>query len=370
MAIKVSDKLEEMLKFFRQAPIKNEDSLTNINVQLEDMKSSLKYVPTEPTFDSLPTEIKTDILSYLCDSGTFVSASVSQEWNKILERNLKLVDHVILGKHCSNSHECEDTKCFMPEEFLKAAVTHKLDVPLTYCHPLPKDIDKQLIVEGLACASNLRIRDDCDCNDEGFECDEQFEHLIEELEKNGKNMDSLELIDMELGDLDQSKLLNFLLNKVKKLTLDDCENGEMFDNKLFLKSLLRISTDSQLTCLTLRNFEYPSYQKYPKLCTLGVADAMCKVPSINLAFLPPNRKKKTVKRVIKNIQNQNVRIKNFELGEDIDWRDVISPEELKNTLEKMDKLVLIGTFTVAQVEAAKSLLGIEASLNKISKCSV
>ena len=63
-------------------------------------------------------------------------------------------------------------------------------------------------------------------------------------------------------------------------------------------------------------------------------------------------------------------MKNFELEEDIDWRGVLSPGKLKKTLEKMDTLKLVGNFTAAQVEAAKSLPGIEANFNKIFKCSI
>ena len=66
---KVIDKLEEMLKFFRDAEIKNDNSLININEQLDDVISLLKYIPSEPSFDSLPREIKTDILNHLCDAG-------------------------------------------------------------------------------------------------------------------------------------------------------------------------------------------------------------------------------------------------------------------------------------------------------------
>ena len=70
---KVIDKLEEMLKFFRDAEIKNDNSLININEQLDDVISLLKYVPSEPSFDSLPRKIKTDILNHLCDAGAFIA---------------------------------------------------------------------------------------------------------------------------------------------------------------------------------------------------------------------------------------------------------------------------------------------------------
>merc|ERR550519_2049561 len=76
----VIKKLSEVLYFLGHVQIKNEESLMNIKIPLEDLLSSLKYLPTEPSFDTLPTEIKTQILSYLCKAGSFVTATVCHEW--------------------------------------------------------------------------------------------------------------------------------------------------------------------------------------------------------------------------------------------------------------------------------------------------
>ena len=378
---KVIDKLEEMLKFFRDAEIKNDNSLININEQLDDVISLLKYVPSEPSFDSLPREIKTDILNHLCDAGAFIAVSVSQEWMQILERNLKQVDKISLGRHCSNGHksplirnkvmECEDMNCFMPEEFLRAEMTHNLDIPLFICHPLG-DIDTELFVEGLSGFSNLSIEDDCCCPND-FEPSisfHQLQALFEEFEGKGKIMDTLQLIGINLTGLNPIKLVNYLLNKVKNLTLFDCGLDSMFkDNELFIEFLLQITTESQLSSLTIRCVEYPDSEEYPNL-SRDFADALCKVPSVVLSVLPIDIEKKIAKRLFRNIRTQNIRMKNFELEEDIDWRGVLSPGKLKKTLEKMDTLKLVGNFTAAQVEAAKSLPGIEANFNKIFKCSI
>ena len=90
----VIKKLEEALNTLRQIEIKNEDSFDIVNEPLDDFLSKLKYLPTNPSFDILPTEIKTDIFSYLCDSGAFVAASVCYEWKEIIETRLKKVDGV------------------------------------------------------------------------------------------------------------------------------------------------------------------------------------------------------------------------------------------------------------------------------------
>ena len=67
-------------------------------------------------------EIKTDILSNLCDSGAFVAASVCQEWGAILKERLTKMDQVSIGKCCSNEYTCEDSACFMPEEIIKIII--------------------------------------------------------------------------------------------------------------------------------------------------------------------------------------------------------------------------------------------------------
>jgi len=150
----VIKKLEEALGFLKIAKIKNKESFANVKKPLEDFLSSLKYLPYEPPFEILPPEIKTGILGYLCDKEAFVAASVCQDWKDILfKTKLKNFKVVIIGKHCS---KCEDNKCFMPEEILKASITLKVDIPLYICHPIP-DVDTQVISEALTSVSKLII---------------------------------------------------------------------------------------------------------------------------------------------------------------------------------------------------------------------
>ena len=146
----------------------------NVKKPLEYFLSSLKYLPYEPSFEILPTEIKTDILSYLCDKGAFVAASVCQEWKAILLKSkLKTLESVTVGKHCSR---CEEDKCFMPEEILKASITLKLDIELSICHPIA-DVDTQVITEALTSVSKFFIVGECICVGEEPE-DYEYEPIL------------------------------------------------------------------------------------------------------------------------------------------------------------------------------------------------
>ena len=139
---RVVKKLELALEILRSIEVKNEESLAVISEPLDFILSNLKCLSVGPSFDTLPTEIKTDIFSYLCDSGAFIAASVSQEWRGMMKK----VEGVTIGKHCSNEYECEDNECFMPEEILKASIILESDVPLTVCYPL-YEVDSNLVIE-------------------------------------------------------------------------------------------------------------------------------------------------------------------------------------------------------------------------------
>ena len=89
---RVIQKLKEVLNFLESTQIKNEESLENLNKPLDDLLNSVKYLPTEPSFDIVPAEIKTDIFSFLCNTGVFVAASVCTQWKDILNKRLKDMD--------------------------------------------------------------------------------------------------------------------------------------------------------------------------------------------------------------------------------------------------------------------------------------
>ena len=109
-------KLSFVLSFLRGVKIKNDEMFVKITKPLEDILASLKYLPVNSPFDFLPTEIKKYILDYLCDSGVIIAGNVSSEWKDILNGRLISMRRVKIGKHCSNVFQCEEGKCFMPEE--------------------------------------------------------------------------------------------------------------------------------------------------------------------------------------------------------------------------------------------------------------
>ena len=162
--VKVVKKLEEVLSILKHVEIKTTESLIFIKKPLDDLLSSLKYLPTDPPISSLPTEIKSDILGYLCDSGTLIASSVCHEWKQILDPQVNNMTEVKMGKHCSNEYECEEVKCRSPEGILSALGTLKLDnIKLSICHPLTQ-VDTHLVTEGLTNVSSVTIIRDCkDC---------------------------------------------------------------------------------------------------------------------------------------------------------------------------------------------------------------
>jgi len=142
---KVIVKLEEVLSFLKSVQIKNEEALDNIKKPLQELQSSLKYLPIDQSFDILPVELKTGILNYLCDTQAFTVASVCQEWKKILATKFE-GRKVIIGKHC-NTH-FRDNECCKPEEMLKASKVLSLDVDLSLCHPVT-EIEPKVITDAL-----------------------------------------------------------------------------------------------------------------------------------------------------------------------------------------------------------------------------
>ena len=135
---KVIAELEEVLNFLKGAQITDEHVLNNIKEPLSDLRSSLKYIPTETPFEMIPTEIKTKILSYLCDTNAFTAASVCAEWKEILESRFS-ENVVTIGKRTC-SYQCRDTTkhsvSLENSNMLEAAATHKIDVHLSNINQL------------------------------------------------------------------------------------------------------------------------------------------------------------------------------------------------------------------------------------------
>ena len=103
------DNLEAILHFLKSVQIKDDDIIVNIKKPLDNLKSSLKYIPTESFFETIPTEIKTKILNNLCDSNAFIAAAVCLDWKQILGSRFT-ERKVTIGESCCDS-QCRDNMC-------------------------------------------------------------------------------------------------------------------------------------------------------------------------------------------------------------------------------------------------------------------
>jgi len=372
---KVIDKLEEVLSFLKGVHIMNEEALVNIKKPLDDLQSSLKYLPTGSSFNRLPKELTTYILSYLCDSESFKAAAVCRLWSDIVKngfthRHIFQDDDVKIGKHCSNYHECEANSCFMPAEMFRAVRTHKLDIPLTLCHPVT-EVDPTVVTEGLLSVSDLTITSDCDCKDDDDDDDDdykpilsndQLEHYFEALDKSGGSLDKMELIRVDMTGINQDTLINCLLNRTKWLTLDEGPYCGMLNVETFVNKLSQISTESKLEYLTLHNFEYTcdcESEFCPDL-SQDIADALCNVENVKLHRQFP-LETETLDRLIENILTKPIAMKSLLIIQRRNFRTLISPEDLITLMRKMKLLALWGFFTPEQLEAARSVPDVEIS---------
>jgi len=360
----VVKKLSEVLYFLEHVQIKNEESLMNIKIPLEDLLSSLKYLPTEPSFDKLPTEIKTQILRYLCKSGSFVAATVCHEWRKILKKKLLKIGDLEIGKHCSNEYSCEDGKCFMPEELLKASIKLNYDVNLKICHTIP-NVTPKLLADSLTTVSSFQLMGRCDCKEDGESksllTQNQIQLLVDTIElRNGTIRGQVVFDGLNLSHVDQDRLANCLL-KIKTLML----NEVIFDFEKFIDKILQDSVQDspqlKLSHLSLGRLNYP-----PSLSVVELADTISLVKTIFILPMFP-LEVETVKRLIENEFAGRSRILNFFLLKYFNWDDLLSHEELKTMLDTFDRFVIFGRFSLEQKEAASSIPGVDVSQDHISK---
>jgi len=362
---KIVEILRKVANFLENVQIMNEDSLVNISKPLDNLLSSLKYLPIEPFFTNLPKEIKTDILSYLCESGAFVGASVCQEWRDILNKKLNTVRKVTIGKSCTNKYSCQNSVCFMPEEMLKASITLKLNIPLEICCPV-KNVDSKLLAEGLMSVSDFTITDKCECTEDYVGprlTEDQMSDLFESLEKESEmesRVRTVQLRGVDMTHMDQDRLINCLL-KTKELSLDQSlhwKNG--LDFEMLIEKLLQVPI--KLSHLVLR------YIAYSEDSAVDLANALCRVKSASLGQSFPIRTA-TITHLLQNIlqrplvldgmdwQVQHSRIQNLSIKVKIDWRGLITAEDLKNLITKLTKLYVWGRFTPEQMQAVMSLPG-------------
>jgi len=365
---KIVEQMKKVTNFLEHVPIMNEESLKIISKPWIGLLSSLKYLPIQSFFTNLPVEIKTGILSYLCDSGAFIAASVCQEWRDLLvKERLNKFKKVTIGKCCSNKYSCHNRKCFKPKEMLEASITLKLNIPMVICYPVT-NVDSKLLAEGLMSVSDFTITDDDVFMNMKILTKDQTRELFESLENESKlesQVRSIQLRGLDMTHLDQDRLINCLLLKTNNLSLAQglhCSTGpqkNILDFKMLIYKLLEVPIKFRVSHLHLE------YMEYREDSDVDLANALCRVKSVTLgkSFLLSCA---TTKRLIKNILNldrivQPSRIETLLILDNMNWRSLITPKDLKIFITKMGALTVKGRFTLEQRQAAMSLPGVQVS---------
>jgi len=341
--------------------------------------TDLKLIPNGPIFfDGIPNEMKHAVLNYLCDCGAFIAAAVCQEWREISDDRLGGSEAAIgeVRNRCEDNNVCEKPES---EEMFKAAAVHKLDLTLIISKPVTQ-IDKKIVAEALMNVSEFTVINDY--------IDErkwvpilstgQFEHFLESIEKGDKIMEvvKLEQLKETFEGLNQENLTNFLVSRVKKLTMDDI----VFDVGMFLTKLLDSPT-SKLTHLTL---ECISFYEYADENPTQVADALCKVRNVELCgrTLILSINDEIMERLIENMLQRPIMMKTLVMslgpcmedfttreeslheGYSIEYYPRIDPQDLVTLFTKMEALTLEGFFTEEQLKSMESLPEVNVNGNK------
>lgn len=178
-------------------------------------------IPNGPLFnDVIPTEIKEHILSlsFPRDADVFVAAAVCQDWKMILESRFGEQKMIFLS---------ETDEYVEAAELMGAAAAHKLDVHLVIDKPVT-EVDSKLVTEALTSVSKLTVKNNLVYNyDVEILSDEQFDHLFASMEKGEKIMDEVKLINLDLTGINQERLANCFVTKIKRLTLDAAESDNV-----------------------------------------------------------------------------------------------------------------------------------------------
>lgn len=90
--------LKKMTDFLERNKIKNTDVVGSVKEALANMASSMKFVAIDqgPSFNDLPPELTTMILSSLSVQSKLVVASVCQNWSDLLTPDLKSITDIDL----------------------------------------------------------------------------------------------------------------------------------------------------------------------------------------------------------------------------------------------------------------------------------
>jgi len=345
-----------VINFLEHVQITNEESLVNISKPLDDLLSSLKYLPTQQFFTNLPMEIKINILSYLCDAGSFIAASVCQEWRDMMvKERLNKIKKVSIGKHCSNKFSCENSACFMPDEMLKASSTLKLNIPIEICSPV-SNVDSKIVCEGLMSVSKFSITDDCKCTEDNDSehkpilSEDQTRELFQSLESKSEMVKSVSLRGLDMTHLDQDRLINCLLLKTEELFLDQGRVGKNgLDIEMLVLKLLQVPITLKLSHL------YLGYLQYSEHLAVDLANALCRVKNVSLGKSFPLKTATTAPFVAWKDQLSTIQC--LRIFKEVDWRALMSPKDLEVLVTKMRVLEIGGRFTPEQIQMIKTLPG-------------
>merc|ERR1719319_515529 len=176
--------------------------------------------------------------------------------------------------------------------------------------------------------------------------------------------------------LNQDMLTDYFI-KINSLSLGLDKHGKfhcpILGCEMFIKKLLQVPIKCKLSKLSL-DIEI-GYFRY--VADVDLANALCRVESVSLGpinkfSLRNTTLPKTTERLIQNIihdefsmdwngktwHGQRSRIKRLFI-QNIDWRTVMTPEDLKTLITKMIELLMCGRFTLEQMQAARSIPGVQ-----------
>ena len=162
-----------------------------------------------------------------------------------------------------------------------------------------------------------------------------------------------------MNNLDQDRLVNFLIHKNGILHLDEGDYGPNLDIKK-LVGKLKDSTDFELKGLVLNNVQYPDDLDE------DLADALCKLPVIS--FEKRFRlKERFFQRLFQKLIFFPITTESILFYKKFHWSGLIAPGDLETLVDKMMAVELRGTFSPEQLGAVRSCPGVQVNSNSISK---
>ena len=158
-----------------------------------------------------------------------------------------------------------------------------------------------------------------------------------------------------MNNLDQDRLVNFLIHKNGILHLDEGDYGPNLDIKK-LVGKLKDSTDFELKGLVLNNVQYPDDLDE------DLADALCKLPVISF-----EKRFRLKERLFQKLIFFPIATESILFYKKFHWSGLIAPGDLETLVDKMMAVELRGTFSPEQLGAVRSCPGVQVNSNSISK---